>query len=137
MNAAWLVAEFVIYTFALVVLYRQSYNFLFLLARCPVTWIVVVGLLGILNMTVAYWFGWDPPLVGAAASTAFILNLVPSSPAGQTKREMRTMVNEIYEELGLPHGRVQSKTGLAVFGLCSIGSYVLFFVRALSYSMQR
>ncbi len=127
MDTVWLIAKFIIYTFILSVLYRQSYNFLFFLARRPVIWIGVVGLLGISNMVLAYLLGWDPRLVSAAVFTAFILNLVPSPPSGHTKEEMRTMVDEIYKEMELPHGRVQSKIGLAVFALCSLTSYVLLF----------
>lgn len=127
MSTLWLIAKFFIYTFILTVLYRQSYNLLFFLARLPSVWIGVVGLLGILNMVLAYILGWDPRLVGASTASAIILNLAPSPSAGRTKEEMRVMVNEIYKELELPHGRVQAKIGLAVFTLCSLGSYVLLF----------
>lgn len=127
MNIIWLIVKFIIYTYVLAVLYRQSYNFLFFLARRPITWIGFVGLLGISNMVLAYLLGWDPRLVSAAVITAFLFNIAPSPPVGHTKEEMRSMVNEIYIELGLPHGRLQSKIGLAVFGLCSLGSYILFF----------
>lgn len=127
MDTIWLIAKFVIYTFILSVLYRQSYNFVFFLARRPVTWISVVGLLGISNMVLAFLLGWDPRLVSAAVITAFILNLAPSPPAGHTKEDMRTMVDEIYKELELPYGRMQSKIGLASFALCSLVSYVLLF----------
>jgi hypothetical protein len=113
--------------YVLVVLYRQSYDVLFFLARRPMTWIAVVGLLGISNMVLAYLLGWNPRLVSAAVIIAFILNIAPSPPAGNTKEEMRSMVNEIYKESGLPHGRLQSKIGLSVFGLCSLGSYILLF----------
>lgn len=132
MNTFWLVVRFIIYTYVLVVMYRQSYNLLFFLARRPMTWIGVIGLLGILNMGLAYLLGWDPRLVSAAVITAFLFNIAPSPPAGHTKEEMGSMVNEIYKELGLPHGRLQSKIGLAVFGLCSLGSYILFFAEVCS-----
>ena len=63
MDTIWRIAKFIIYTFILNVVYRQSYNFLFFLARRPVIWIGVVGLLGISNMLLAYLLGWDPRLV--------------------------------------------------------------------------
>jgi hypothetical protein len=126
-SIVWLIAKFISYTFILSVLYRQSYNLLFFLSRRPVTWIGVVSLLGIFNMVLAYALGWDPRFVSAAVITAVILNHSPSPPAGHTKEEMRTMVNEIDKELELPHGRVQAKIRLASFALFSIGSYVLLF----------
>jgi hypothetical protein len=82
MNAVWVVSKIVIYTFVLVVLYRQSYNVLFFLARRPKTWIAVVGALGALNMAFAYALGSDPRLVSAAAFTALLgLHPVPKTPS--------------------------------------------------------
>ena len=130
MNAVWVVAKIAGYTFVLVVLYRQSYNLLFVLARRPKTWIAVVGSIGALNMALAYAFGWDPRLVSAAALTAFLLNIAPAPPKGHTKEEMHTTSNEIYKEMGLPSGRLQSRLGLVAFGLCSLVSYAAFFAEA-------
>jgi hypothetical protein len=43
---------------------------------------------------------------------------------------MLAMINEIYNEWGLPFGRLQSRLGLFVFGLCSLVSYVALFGEA-------
>lgn len=130
MDAVWVAAKIAIYTFALVVLYRQSYNVLFFLARRPRTWIAVVGALGALNMALAYVLGWDSRLVSAAAFVAFLLNIAPPPPKGHTKEEMRSTINELYQEMGLPSGRLQSRLGLFAFGLCSLVSYIAFFAEA-------
>src|SRR6516164_2785173 len=127
MNAAWAVPKIALYTFVLNVLYRQSYNFLFFLARRPKTWIAVVGALGALNMAFAYALGWDPRLVSAAVPIAFLLNIAPGPPEGITKEEKRAIVNEFYEQMGLPFGRLQSRLGLLAFGLCSLISYLALF----------
>jgi len=127
MNAVWVVSKIAIYTFVLVVLYRQSYNFLFFLARRPKTWIAVVGALGALNVVFAYALGWDPRLVSAAAFTALLLNIAPAPPKGHTKEEWRITINEVYGEMGLPSGRLQSRLGLLAFGLCSLISYLALF----------
>ena len=129
MNAVWVVSKIAIYTFVLTVLYRQSYNILFFLARRPNTWIAVVGALGGLNMAFAYALGWDPRLVSAAAFTALLLNIAPAPPEGHTKKEWRILINEVYEEMSLPSGRLQSRLGLLAFGLCSLISYVAFFAQ--------
>ena len=126
MSTIWIIAKIAIYTFFLVVLYRQSYNFLFVLTHRPKTWIAVVGLLGILNMGLAYTFGWNPRLVSTATLIAFLLNIVPSPPTGAEKGT-RCIADEIYKEWGLPYGRLQKKIGLAAFVVCSLVSYVLFF----------
>jgi hypothetical protein len=127
MDAVWAVPKIAIYTFVLVVLYRQSSNFLFLLARRPKTWIAVVGALGALNMALAYALGWDPRLVSAAVLIAFLLNIAPAPPEGHTKEEWRIFIKECYEEMGLPSGRLQSRLGLLAFGLCSLISYAALF----------
>ena len=108
MSTIWIIAKIAIYTFFLVVLYRQSYNFLFVLTHRPKTWIAVVGLLGILNMGLAYTFGWNPRLVSTATLIAFLLNIVPSPPTGAEKGT-RCIADEIYKEWGLPYGRLQKK----------------------------
>lgn len=127
MDTVWLIAKIIIYIFVLNILYRQSYNFVFFFARRPLTWIGTVGLLGILNMVLAYLLGWDPRLVSVAVFTVFILNIAPSLPTSHTKEEMHTMVDEIYKEMELPQGRIQAKVGLVTFALCSLVSYVLLF----------
>jgi hypothetical protein len=129
MNAVWVVSKIAIYTFVLSVLYRQSSNFLFILAHLPKTWIAVVGALGALNMAFAYALGWDPALVSAAALGALLFNIAPVPPKGHTKEEWRITINEAYQEMGLPSGRLQSRLGLLAFGLCSLISYVAFFTQ--------
>jgi hypothetical protein len=127
MNAVWVVSKIAIYTFVLVVLYRQSSNFLFFLARRPKTWIAVVGALGALNMAFAYALGWDPRLVSDAALGALLFNIGPEPPEGHTKEESRILINEAYQEEGLPSGRLQHRLGLLAFGLCSLISYAALF----------
>ncbi|MGE4534428.1 hypothetical protein [Halomonas sp.] len=132
MSTIWLIVNFLFYTLIINVLYRQSYNLLFFVVRCPITWVGVAGLLGISNMVLAYVMGWDPRLVSAAVITAIILNLGSSLLPDQNKEEMRAMVDDIYGDLELPHGRVQAKIGLATFALSSIGSYILLFIEICS-----
>lgn len=125
MDIVWLIVKFIVYTFVLSALYRHSYNFIFFFARRPVTWIGAVGLLGILNIVLAYLLKWEPNFVSAVVFTVLILNLTPSLFTG--KEEMGTIIDEMYKGIELPHGRMQSKIGLAVFALCSLSSYVLLF----------
>jgi hypothetical protein len=122
MITIWTIAKIAVYTFILVVLYRQSYNFIFFLAQRPKTWIAVVGALGVANMMLAYALGWAPRLVSAAVLTALLLNVAPS-----LSKEERAEVREVYKEMVLPYGRLQSRLGLAAFGLCSLVSYLVLF----------
>jgi hypothetical protein len=77
---------------------------------------------------------WSNVLVSAAVLVAFILNIAPATPPGFTNTEMNTMVDDVYRELGLPHGRLQARLGLAAFGLFSLASYILLFGEVCSNS---
>jgi hypothetical protein len=50
MSVVWLIGKIAFYTFILNVLFRQTYNFIFVLAKRPTVWIGVVALLGVANM---------------------------------------------------------------------------------------
>lgn len=126
MTLVWLITKTILYVFVLNVVFRQSFNFIFVLARRPKTWILLVGLLGFFNIALAYAMEWRD--VSSAVFFAFLLNMRPSPPNGITRREMREMAKDYYNELGIPHGRLQASLGLAAFGLLSLGGYVLFFV---------
>lgn len=130
MTVVWTITKFLLYVFVLIVLFRQSFNLIFIIGRRPKIWISSVGLLGFFNMALAYAMGWGGGEVSSAAIFAFILNMRPSLPNGITKSQMRSMSKEFYNELGLPYGRSQESIGLAAFGLLSVAGYVLFFVEA-------
>jgi hypothetical protein len=66
MSAVWVITKIAVYAAILNAIYRQSYNFLFVLAQRPKTWIAVIGMIGTLNMALAFVLGWDPGVVSAA-----------------------------------------------------------------------
>ncbi len=127
MSVVWLIVKIAIYIFILSVLFRQTYNFIFVLAKRPEVWIVVVALLGVANMGLAYALSWDPRLVSAATLAAIILNIAPPVPKGLSKTEFRATVDAVYEEWGITHGRLKSRLGLIAFAIFSLGAYVFFF----------
>jgi hypothetical protein len=127
LTIVWLVVKFAIYTWVLVVIYRQSYNFVLFLARRPIAWLVSITLFAILHMAVAYYFAWTPGLVSLATLATFVLNLAPSRALGVSRAEIRSVVDDAYRELGLPHGRIQARLGLVSFGVFSLAGYILLF----------
>jgi hypothetical protein len=98
MSVVWLIGKIAFYTFILNVLFRQTYNFIFVLAKRPTVWIGVVALLGVANMALAYALSWDPRLVGAATLTTIILNIPPSGGVGPEpdRRRSRSRVRAGY-----------------------------------------
>lgn len=127
MSIVWNVVKFAMYTWVLVAIYRQSYNFVFFVARRPIAWLVSITLFAILHMVVAYYFAWTPGLVSLATLTTFVLNLAPSLPPGVSGADMRSVIDDVYRELGLPHGRIQARLGLVSFGVFSLAGYILLF----------
>ena len=127
MSVVWLIVKIAFYTFILSVLFRQTYNFLFVLAKRPAIWIGVVALLGVANMALASALSWDPRLASAATLTAIILNIAPSVPKGISKTEFRATVDTVYEGWGITRGRLKSRLGLIAFAVFSLAACVLFF----------
>ena len=127
MISFWIIAKIVIYTFALNVLYRQTYNFIFVLASRPVIWVFIVAVLGLANMILAYTMAWDPRLVITVTLIVIFLNISPSPPKGIPKEDFRASVDAIFEEWGITRGRLKSRLGFIGFVICSLGAYVLLF----------
>lgn len=112
MSVVWLIAKFVLYTFILKVLFAQTFNFIFMLAKRPGVWIVVVALLGVANMALAYALSWDPRLVSSATLTAVILNIPSLASKGiLSKTKLHTAIDEAYQEWGITHGRFKYRLG--------------------------
>lgn len=127
MNTFWLIAKIAIYTTILNVLYRQTYNFIFVLARRPVAWILTIAALGAANMVLAYALAWDPRLVITATLITVFINLSPSTPKGVSKEEFRASIDATYEERGIARGRLMSRLGFISFVICSLCAYALLF----------
>ena len=137
MSVVWLIGKIAFYTFILNVLFRQTYNFIFVLAKRPTVWIGVVALLGVANMALAYALSWDPRLVGAATLTTIILNIPPSVPKAIPKTEFHETINEIYQGWGIRHGRLKSRLGLIAFAVFSLTTYVLLWSETCTPSGER
>src|SRR5262249_34183018 len=128
MSVVWLIAKFAFYTFILKVLFAQTFNFIFILAKRPSVWIGLVALLGLANMALAYALSWDPRLAGSATLTAVIFSIPPLSPKGLlSKTEFRAAVDEANQEWGITHGRLKHRLGLIAFAVFSLAAYVLLF----------
>jgi len=71
MSVVWLIGKIAVYTFILYALFRQTYNFSFVLTKRPTIWIAVAALLGVANMALAYAKG--QAVRGQPGKTAYFL----------------------------------------------------------------
>jgi hypothetical protein len=117
-------------------IYRQSFNIVFMFAKQPWLWMLFVSVLGVANVTIAYLLGWNPRTVATATLLAAFFQLAPSTPKGVEKSEIKNAVDETYIELGISHGRAKAKLGLFMFFAVSVASYILAFSEVCSTSGQ-
>jgi len=126
MSTFWLLIKIAVYGFLLKCAYRWSHNLLFVIAKKPLIWIGFVAVLGAANIVLAYLMKWDPRLVGIAVIIAVIFNIETKAPEG-FKGNWKETIDDFWNAAGIPKGRVLSKTGLVVFALASLTTYVLLF----------
>jgi len=132
MTTLWIVVNVLIYTFILNVLYRQTYNLIFILAKRPLTWVLVISIIGIINVIFAYMMSWNPRTVITVILLLSFLNFSPSPPKGVSKDKFKGMVNDVYLDWGIIKGSFKNKLGYFGFVISSLGSYVLLFGESCS-----
>lgn len=121
------ILKFAVLVFMLNVLIRQTYNFVFLFGKRPLTWIAIIGLLGF--GIVAMWgiLGWSHGVVGWACLVALVTN-IPQRGGGKTEREEAAIyVSEFYSEMGIAHGHLKYRLGLTAFAVGAVAAWTLFY----------
>lgn len=108
--------------FALNVIFKQSYNFVFFLAKKPVLWVCLVTALSGLFWFVSGFSGLSVSSAAWATTMAFFMNLPPSS-----SNEAKALANEMYAEMGLSHGALLYRVGLAGFVVAALAGWVIFY----------
>jgi hypothetical protein len=130
MNTIWIIIKIATYTFILNIVFRQTYNFIFLIWRMPTAWIGIVTSLGIANVILAFELSWDPGIVSSAVSFLLLLNWPPPIPKGMIKVTANQWIDSVYAELGIVRGRLKYRLGLPLFALFSAVTYVLLFAES-------
>jgi macrocin-O-methyltransferase TylF-like protien len=92
------------------VIFRQSYNFVFLVFKQPVLWTFLVGLLGIGYMLLAFELSWNPRIIGSVAIFVVLLNWPPSIPT--SNKDAVEMINAVYDAWEIEHDRLKYRLGL-------------------------
>lgn len=122
MNIALSILGILILGFLLNVVLKQTYNFIFFLAKKPILWVFIVTILSSLFWLLCAFVGWSVSIPAWAAIMAFFMNLPPSST-----KESKELANEMYTEMGLKHGSLLYRFGLGGFVVASIVCWVIFY----------
>jgi hypothetical protein len=127
MAIIWMILKIAIYTFVVHVVFRQTYNFVFILWQKPRLWILIIAILSIANMLLAFSLSWNPSLVSAAILIAILLNLPLHKPKHITEEKYKSLVDDTYTDLGIKHGRLVYRIGIGTFAIASLVSYIVLF----------
>ena len=108
--------------FLLNVLFKQSYNLVFFLEKKPVLWVFLITLMGGL-----FWFfsglsGLSVSTAAWATTMAVAMNFPPRSTS-----ESKEIANEMYLEMGIKHGPLLYRLGLAGFVISALAGWVIFY----------
>jgi hypothetical protein len=127
MNIVLSLTGILIFGFIINVILKQSYNFLFFLGRKPLAWIGSVVVIALIVWGVSAIAGWGVSIPAWACALALFLNLPPSQNTAEEKETVKMMADEVYAEMGIKHGRLLHRAGLAVFAFTCLGSWVIFY----------
>ncbi len=117
------IGSIVLLSLVINILIKQSYNFVFMAARQPGVWIVIMGVIAIAVWGLASKAGWSINTPAWASTVALLLNLPPSQKSAAERNAISAIVDDIYSDLGIPRGRLLYRIGLATFAIVSVGGY--------------
>jgi hypothetical protein len=110
-----------------------SHNIVFMLAKRPVLWISLCFLIGVGAMLGCRLLGLGHSIAFWGGGIAFLLQLPPRANA-ESRAQISAAVDEVYREMGIHHGRLKYRLGLAAFVVgCAIG-YVLAYGQLVTVS---
>ena len=121
-------------TFVLNIIIIQSNNFIFMVFRKPIVWIVFMGLLSFLYFFVGSKFDNSFNIVWWSALLAFILQIPPKMKKGSliTEGEKNKMADDRYTELGIKNGRLKYRIGLTFYVIGGVLGWVVFYGQVVS-----
>ena len=113
--------------FVINVLLKQTYNFIFFIGRKPVLWILVITIISTVVWGISATFSWNVNVPAWSSTIAFFMNLPPEHNNREEKENANQMVDEFYAGMGIKHGRLLYRLGLASFACSGIASWLLLY----------
>ncbi len=122
------------FTFVLNIIIIQSNNFIFMVFRKPIVWVVFMGLLSFAYFFIGSQFENSFNIVWWSALLAFVLQLPPKMKKNSivSDGEKNKMVDDMYGEMGIKSGRLKYRIGLACYLVGGILGWVLFYGQVVS-----
>ena len=117
------------FTFVLNILIIQSNNFIFIVFRKPIVWILFMGLLSFIYFFVGSKFDNSFNIIWWSALLAFVVNIPPKTKRGDAldQKEKNKIVDEMYDEMGINKGRLKYRIGLTAYLIGGILGWILFY----------
>jgi hypothetical protein len=106
---------------------KQSYNFLFIMFKKPLLWIVTIAVVAIAVWSISAAFKWGVSVPALACTIALFMNFPPRQKSANDKRTVQAMADELYSEMGIKHGRLLHRIGLAGFVLSCLLSWIALY----------
>jgi hypothetical protein len=121
-------------TFVLNVVIIQSNNFVFMVFKKPVMWIIFMGLLSFVYFFIGSRFNGSFNVVWWSALLAFIVNISPRAEKHDalTQTEKNKIIDEIYDRIGIKNGRLKYKIGLFAYVIGGVMGWALFYGRIVT-----
>lgn|GEM_PF-1239643 len=121
-------------TFSLKVVIGQSNNFIFIIAKKPWLWIILMGLLPMLYFFIGSKFDNSFNVIWWSALLAFISSIPPKIDADAVvnQKEMHDLVDIMYKEMGILRGRLKYRLGLTAYLIGAIVGWILFYGEIVS-----
>jgi hypothetical protein len=127
MNTVLTLVGIVTLGFIMNIVLKQSYNFLFIIFKKPLLWVATIAVAAIAVWSISAAFKWGVSVPAFACAIALFMNFPPRQKSADDKRTIQEMADEIYSEMGIKHGRLLHRIGLAGFVLTCLLSWIAFY----------
>ncbi len=127
MSTVLTIVGIVVLGFIVNIVLKQSYNFLFILSKKPLLWIATIAVVAIVIWSVSAAFKCGVSIPAWVCAIALLMNLPPRQKSADDKRAVQAMADEIYSEIGIKHGRLLHRMGLAAFVLACLISWATLY----------
>ncbi len=133
MTIVWTIAGIVVLYGCIKILYAQSYNLVFILAKRPVVWLAIVFGIALSVWFISSMLEWSVS-TPIWASTLFVFSHFVSQHDAKTilRKEGEAAVDEIFADIGIRHGTRFSRAGPVVFAVASVLSWIAFYGQVCS-----
>jgi len=111
-------------TFVLNILIIQSNNFIFMVFKKPIVWIVFMSTLSFLYFFIGSRFDNSFNIIWWSALLVFIVNI--------PRKRKNKIVDEAYNKMGIKNGKLKYRIGLAAYLIGGILGWIVFYSQIIT-----